>query len=145
MPAIFDRTKTLTQLERDDWGEPPKGSTGLVQECHRLRKVPLNQFTPENLRLMIGQQISLFYLVPLAIEVLEADPFTEGDLYPGDLLVLVTSVPESYWRRHTDVCERMQQIVRMAKWQLKARNPDESESVHKRISELPDVLRGEDR
>jgi hypothetical protein len=81
----FDRRKSLQQLESQDWGEPNFHSH-LVTECHRLRRVPLREFTAENLRIMIGQDIGLSYLVPLALELLSTDPLTEGDFYKGDLL-----------------------------------------------------------
>lgn len=48
----FDRNKSLEQLEGQDWGEPTYDSH-LVTECHRLRRVPLREFTTENLRIMI--------------------------------------------------------------------------------------------
>ena len=54
----FDRSKTLQQLEGSDWGDPTYDSH-LVTECHRLRRVPLREFTVEKLRIMIGQQIGL--------------------------------------------------------------------------------------
>src|SRR5688572_20925632 len=74
------RHMTLTQLERDDWGPPPYDSF-LVTECHRLRHVPLRDFTVENLRILIGQHISLAYTVPLALEHLSKDPMVSGDMY----------------------------------------------------------------
>ena len=63
------RHLTLTQLEHHDWGPPPYDSF-LVKECHRLRHVPLRDLTVENLRMLVGQGISLVYTVPLALEQL---------------------------------------------------------------------------
>ena len=80
----IDHNKSLQDLEGKDWGEPTYDSH-LVTECHRLRRVPLREFTAESLRVLIGQQIGLPYLVPMALEMLQADPFTEGDYYGGDL------------------------------------------------------------
>src|SRR6476620_11148465 len=73
-----DRNRTLTELEGRDWGAPAY-SSHLVTTCHRLRHKPLLDFTAEDLRIMIGQNISLELLVPLAIERLELDPLAEGD------------------------------------------------------------------
>ena len=98
----FDRTKSLQQLEGQDWGEPTYDSH-LVTECHRLRRVPLREFTAEHLRMMIGQQISLVYLVPLALEFLSTDPFTAGDCYEGDLLAAVLRAEPAFWREHPDL------------------------------------------
>jgi hypothetical protein len=93
------RHMTLTQLERDDWGPPPYDSF-LVTECHRLRHVPLRDFTVENLRILIGQHISLEYTVPLALEHLSKDPLASGDFYPGDLLKAVQGIEDDFWTQH---------------------------------------------
>jgi hypothetical protein len=92
----FDPSRTLQELEGDDWGEPTCNSY-VVRECHRLRRVPLREFTPENLRLMIGQQNGLRYLIPLAFELLRDDPFIAGDHYEGDLLAAVLRADSRFW------------------------------------------------
>jgi len=98
----FDRSKSLQQLEGDAWGEPTYDSY-LVTECHRLRRVPLREFTAEDLRIMIGQRIGLPYLIPIALEVLHADPFAEGAYYRGDLLAAVLRAEVAFWRQYPDL------------------------------------------
>lgn len=88
-------------MEGEDCGEPGYPSH-LVTECHRLRRVPLQEFGPEDLRIMIGQQIGLEYLVPLALEQLTANPWISGDCYEGDLLASVLRLPYSYWQQHPE-------------------------------------------
>jgi hypothetical protein len=85
--------KTLDQLEGVVWGEPTYDSH-LVTTCHRLRTKPIDEYSVEDLRIMIGQQISLPHLVPLAVAALERDPLAEGDDYPGDLLANVIGARE---------------------------------------------------
>jgi hypothetical protein len=51
---------------------------------------------------MIGQQISLRFLVPRALAVLEPNHLVEGDSYPGDLLDAVLRIDKSYWHEHVD-------------------------------------------
>jgi hypothetical protein len=80
--------KTLDQLEGVIWGEPTFDSY-LVTTCHRLRTKSVDEFSVEDLRIMIGQQIGLPHLVPLAVAALERDPLAEGDYYRGDLLANV--------------------------------------------------------
>src|SRR5437879_1802772 len=92
----FDRSKSLQELEGKDWGEPTYDSH-LVTECHRLRLVPLREFTAENLRTMIGQEIGLSHLIPLALELLRGNPFTVGDFYEGDLLAAVLRGDSRFW------------------------------------------------
>lgn len=110
MQGAFERSKSLNEIEQVDWGEPGY-HTYLVQTCHRLRRKPLNQFTVEDLRIMIGQQISLPILIPLAVERLEIAPFAEGDLYPGDLLAAVLTIEETFWSTHADSFQRIRRVV----------------------------------
>lgn len=106
----FDRTKSLQELENEDWGEP-KHTTGLVIDCHKLRRKPLQDFTPENLRLMIGQEISLDYLMPLALELLSDDPLLAAQGYRGDLLLAVLRAKPEFWQSNLDLWWEAAEIV----------------------------------
>jgi len=77
--------KTIENLEKDKWPQHDFDSF-LVRRTQELRKIPLNELTTEDLRIMIGQQIGLDYLVPLALETLTQDIWAEGDFFEGDLL-----------------------------------------------------------
>ena len=46
----------------------------LVTTCHELRRKPIGTFSVEDLRIMIGQQIGVPWLLPIAVEVLEEEP-----------------------------------------------------------------------
>lgn len=110
MQTAFDRARTLQDLEQSDWGEPPFPSS-LVRTCHALRRKPLDQFTTEDLRIMIGQAIGLPYLVPMAIEMLGENPLVSGDFYPGDLLKNVLQVKPEFWREHKELWGKVEAIV----------------------------------
>jgi hypothetical protein len=60
---------------------------------------------------MIGQNIGLTYLIPLAIEQLQRDPLVEGDYYPGDLLAAVVRVKSSFWQAQPHARQVVQAIV----------------------------------
>jgi hypothetical protein len=104
-------TKTLEELDGEKWGEPNFPSH-LVTTCHRLRNVPIGQLNVEELRILLGQSIGVTYLVPLALEILEANPLAEGDFYPGDLLCSVLRLNPNIWRQHPDWAAHLQSIVR---------------------------------
>jgi hypothetical protein len=106
----FDKTKSLQELENEDWGKPNFNSR-LVQECHRLRRIPLKDFKVEDLRILIGQNIGLNYLVPLAIEKLEQNPLAEGNYYSGDLLVNVLRVEPKFWSTFPTLTAKVIQIT----------------------------------
>jgi hypothetical protein len=107
------KNQSLQDLEGDNWGEPTYESH-LVQTIHALRRKPLNEFTVEDLRIMLGQSVGVKHLVPLALAHLERDPFVAGDFYPGDLLGVVMGVRAEYWRSHPTEAVRMTRIADQA-------------------------------
>src|SRR3954470_18826419 len=100
----LDTRKSLQQLNGRDWGARAQDAR-VETECRRLRRVPLASLTVEDLRLLIGLAIGLEYLVPLALERLAEEPFVAGDLYPGDLLHAVLTIPATFWARKPEVRE----------------------------------------
>ncbi|MEU7798569.1 contact-dependent growth inhibition system immunity protein [Micromonospora arborensis] len=88
---------TIEQLERDVWPHPGSDATFLVRRCTELRRKPLAEFTVEDLRIMLGQEIGVPALLPRAVQVLLRDPLAEGAYYPGDLLSNVMRLPDSAW------------------------------------------------
>ena len=104
--------KTLDELEGVVWG-PPNYDSYLVQTCHRLRTKPIGEFDTEDLRIMIGQNIGLPYLLPLALDLLEENPWAAGHMYPGDLLKM-TAQADFPWKRRVDLQDRLRDILRRA-------------------------------
>lgn len=82
----------------------------LANECRRLYTQPITKLTTENLRLLIGQKIGLDHLVPVALGFLEKDPLIGGDLYSGDLLQSVASVPEEFWAANPALNNRLVEV-----------------------------------
>lgn len=114
-------SRTLQDLEGEDWGDGDFFPSHLVMTCHRLRRKALRDFTIEDLRIMIGQRFSLLYLLPLAIERLREDPLASGDYYDGDLLVQVLTVPATWWQAHPKWWLTLHDIIRDL--ELPARSP----------------------
>jgi hypothetical protein len=135
----FDRNRWLQELEQHDWGEPNYQSN-LVQTVHRLRRKPLDEFTVEDLRIVIGQKISLSYLVLLAVECLEKEPLVSGDFYPGDLLAAVLSAGDEFWASHADSYQRTCKIVGRVKGLRPSLGESERPLVVKTLAEAPRSL-----
>ncbi|WP_438496549.1 contact-dependent growth inhibition system immunity protein [Paenibacillus sp. IHBB 3054] len=106
----FDITKSLQELDGEDWGEPTYNSN-LVKNVHRLRTVPLKDFTNEDLRLMIGQKFCLAYLVPIALERLAENEFVSGARYTGDLLCAMLDIGYEFWKENIDLHWEFNSIV----------------------------------
>lgn len=114
---MSDATRTLEELEGVAWGEP-EWQSGLVTRCHKLRKKPLEDLTVGDLQTLIGQNIGAQFLVPLALRVLEANPFAEGDYYPGDLLKSMLQSLDVYWKTQQEQLLRFRAVVDLASEQL---------------------------
>ena len=100
----FDKNwenKSLENLEKDVWNEP-EYSSHLVTTCHKLRKKQLKDFDIEDLRIMIGQNIGLGFLIPFALKELKKNILVEGDFYEGDLLKSVLTSEVDYWKKEKD-------------------------------------------
>jgi CDI immunity proteins len=71
---MADEQRTLEELDGHDWGAPESAPTAMVARCLTLRRTPLSRLSPGDLRLLIGQQIGLEFLVPKALELLAEQP-----------------------------------------------------------------------
>jgi len=100
-------SKSLESLEKNYWGKIPKDESRLVITCHNLKKKQLKEFDTEDLRIMIGQNIGLKYLIPLALDALNDNILAEGNLYEGDLLKMVLTSNADYWKNEADNWKRM--------------------------------------
>ncbi|MCG6155943.1 contact-dependent growth inhibition system immunity protein [Rubinisphaera margarita] len=136
MKITFDRRKSLEELERFDW-DKPDSPTQLVQTCHRLRGVPLAEFTAGDLRIMIGQKISLQILIPLALEKLLDDPLVDSNYYPGDLLKAVLDVPESFWSVHADMRDVLLQVVTTTKQLIVSLEESDARPIQEILAKVP--------
>lgn len=112
------RQKSIENLEKQNFGNPSEAPTNMVKRCLELCKVPLDKFTVEDLRLMIGQGFSLRHLIPLAIEHLKTDIFVEGDLFPGDLLKNVLAVDINFWTDHKQLWREINELIKNSRDEL---------------------------
>ena len=107
MQTPFDRNKTLRELEKNELTIDASAR----QADHPLRRKPLRDFTTEDLRIMISQQVGLPFLISLAIERLEVNPFARGEQQLGDLLLSVLRVKAEFWRGEPQLLWRFQEVL----------------------------------
>ena len=104
------KSNSLDSLEKTEWGKPTYDSN-LATTVHRLRKVPLNEYEIEDLRIMISQNIGLKFLIPIAIEQLSENLFVEGDLYAGDLLQAVLNSNYEFWKSNYEFWNQINDLI----------------------------------
>ncbi|MFE2813908.1 contact-dependent growth inhibition system immunity protein [Streptomyces nigra] len=107
----MNRDLSLEELERDHWSAPPGGQTRLMTTVRELRRKPIGGLTVEDMRLLIGQDVGLAYLLPLAMEALRDNPLAEGDMYEGDLLAAVLTRRAEAWREFPELRQEVRRIV----------------------------------
>jgi hypothetical protein len=114
------RQKSLESLEKNTWPalSSDEGSY-LIKTCNSLRKKKLQGFTTEDLRIMIGQEIGLYFLMPLAIETLTDNLFAEGDYYEGDLLKSVLDVDTKFWNDNEDYWQQLNELIKNRRQEIK--------------------------
>lgn len=105
------RQKSLESLEKNIWPalSSDEGSY-LIKTCNSLRKKQLQDFTTEDLRIMIGQEIGLYFLMLLAIETLTDDLFAEGDI--GPLLKNVLEADTKFWDDNKNYWQQLNEIIK---------------------------------
>lgn len=89
----FDVNKSLEELEKG----AVRPHFSRVSRNRKIRTIPVKDFTLQEIRLMLEQNSSLKYLVPLAIARLRVDSLVKGDTYEGDLLNAVLTVEKKFW------------------------------------------------
>jgi integrase len=112
--------KTLENLEKVKWPDFDSDSR-LITRTKQLRRIPLNDFTIEDLRLMIGQQIGLDYLVLLALDKLKENLWAGGDYFEGDLLENIFGINVDFWKKNQDLWFQLRGLIDGKQSELKER------------------------
>jgi len=90
---------------------------------------------------MIGQQISLEYLLPLVLEHLQKDPLSEGAFYPGDLLVVTLRAGDQFWQQHSDLRDEVAKIRERAFSLLATLDEIDMQTTHDALTEAYDLFK----
>lgn len=78
---------TIESLEGKVW-PAPEWQSGLVLTAHALRKKPLDELTPNDLRVAFNKDIETEFVKARVLDILEEEP-AAGDLFDGDLILAV--------------------------------------------------------
>lgn len=117
------RQKNLENLEKNNWGDVPHDESSIVQRLCRLRKVPLEEFTIDDIRFMIIQEAGLPYLLTLAIEILKNDLLAEGNYYEGDLLGAIMKIKPTNWKGNLELWTEIDTLIKVRLEELRQLTP----------------------
>jgi hypothetical protein len=105
----FDRRRSLIELD------PEAGQDeDLSRQVHAVLTKPARRLSTGELEFLIGENRSLTYTVPLAIEKLADAPFLEVARYPGDLLTTMLQSDSRFWTERKDLWLEMVEILEEA-------------------------------
>ena len=95
----------------------PPGAYGMGSLAWLSRALvsPVGQLGAAELRLLLGHGRGLRWVLPLALERLEREPFAAGDRGPGDLLTAALTVDPAAWAREPALRERLARVVEAAR------------------------------
>ena len=115
MPQSVDRSKSLEQLEGQRWPDPPTETTSLVRTVHEWRRRPVGTLEPHELARMIGQDVGLPWLLPLAVEILreKAPAQAAGGFFDDDLLYAVVTRKPEVWAAEPELARELKVAVSM--------------------------------
>lgn len=118
------REKTLENLEKDFWGEPTYDSY-LVRRSHEIRKLTLTELTNDDIAMMLRQQFSLDYIVPLAIDKIQIDILAFGDTgSEGAIMEAILKIPADFWTSNKEHWTTIRKILdeNIMVWTFKKRD-----------------------
>lgn len=105
--AALDGLRTSPLEEREE-GWP------LEEWYQHVRELPLNALGAGDVAKACRQEVWLDYTVPRALDLL-AEDFLAGDLYDGELVVSLRSVPAGFWGKHPDLLRRLSGLIEKGK------------------------------
>jgi hypothetical protein len=105
--------RTFAELERASGQDysPSTGDKWPLQEWYdSIRQTPVSQLSAGDLAKACRQDVWIEQVVPAAVEMLNENP-EAGDLYDGELVVALKSVPVAYWAEHPVVADTFRRII----------------------------------
>ncbi|MFJ9529167.1 hypothetical protein GTX53_18345 [Streptomyces sp. SID5594] len=117
MEKRVDIQKPLEQLEGFEWPAPPDDATGFAKAAQSLYKRPIGSLNAHELSRLIGQDIGLPWLLPIAVKILREtvdDQHLTG-FYDDDLLTAVLTRKSNVWRSHPHLVADLKEIIPLLK------------------------------
>src|SRR3954469_13153268 len=113
MSQSVDRTRSLEQLDGERWGAPPADATSLVRTVPEWRRRPIGTLEPDELARLIGQDVGLPWLLPLAVEILRDEELKQpaGGFIDGDLLYAVVTRSLEVWMAYPELASELKEAV----------------------------------
>lgn len=133
--------KSIEELENDYWKSPLYFPTELVKQIFLLRKKKIISLTSNEIRLLVSQNVGLKYLVPISLKILERNILEESLYFPGDLLISVLRINNTYWNENIQIKKLFVNLIinKLSDIKMSFEETDEGES--EKINLIEDFIR----
>ena len=105
----FDRNKSIEELS-GYCRFAPEFESNVIIKNHAMRRKKLADLTLEDIRMGASQHVGVTHLVPIALKVVEDDPFAESLNFPAEIILKLLLVPHDYWLSHPRFGYRLEQV-----------------------------------
>lgn len=105
------RSKSIAELEKSEWPKPGAKVSPLFKRCYELRNKPISSLTVDDWRVLIGQDVGLGFLMPMAVAEIEKDPLIKGEHYRGDLLAVILRASPQFFRQNPELRSRVERVL----------------------------------
>lgn len=105
----IDKERTINEIEGIN--KDVNYNSKLVTTCQNLRNKKLKEFTVEDLRIMINQNLNLNILIPISLDILIENPLISADYYYGDLLKSLLNVDKNFWIENDSLREILENLL----------------------------------
>ncbi|MFF3348961.1 contact-dependent growth inhibition system immunity protein [Streptomyces sp. NPDC002779] len=111
MDHLLHLDRTLDELDPPRWCPPGAEATDLVRKVHGLRRIPLGDMSPADLRTLVSQQVALPFVLPRSVCLLLKNPLLDSYFYEGDLLLAAVRAPSSAWALMPDLHACLRTVI----------------------------------
>jgi hypothetical protein len=106
------RPATAKSVDELEGYAPPAG--GAPEPIRAARRVPVGQLSARDALLLLERKQAPRYVLPRALELLEADPWLWADYHDGDLLLAVLDLDPAQWPSGAEWRPRLAALARSA-------------------------------
>ena len=97
------KEKSIQELENDFWPDQNEYPTGLVERCHRYRKIKIKDLQIHQIITLLIQDIGSDYLMPIVLERMDKDISEEDDYDGSSFLESIDFFSDEIFKRNPEL------------------------------------------
>lgn len=136
-----NRLKSIAVLEGKRWPDPGVQASHFHRRLYEAVTKPISELKPEELRLLIVQDVGIEFVLSLALDIIEKDPLIEVEHFRGDLLVAALGASPAAYRRLPEVRSRAEKVLQLVPTELEKLDHVDFDTTTEALEEAEEVFR----